>query len=65
MGITVNRKRKVEGQAYTYDEAFGASLQYFRGGELAASVCVNKYAVKDSFGNMFEKSPDCLVYTSP
>ena len=43
---------------YTYDEAFEASLQYFKGDELAARVWVNKYAVKDSFGNIFEKSPE-------
>jgi len=48
----------VERQTYTYDEAFEASLQYFKGDELAARVWVNKYAVKDSFGNIFEKSPE-------
>lgn len=48
----------MERQTYTYDEAFEASLQYFQGDELAARVWVNKYAVKDSFGNIFEKSPE-------
>lgn len=48
----------MEKQSYTYDEAFEASLQYFKGDELAARVWVNKYAVKDSFGNIFEKSPE-------
>ena len=48
----------MEKQTYTYDEAFEASLQYFKGDELAARVWVNKYAVKDSFGNIFEKSPE-------
>ena len=42
---------------YSYDEAFKASLDYFAGDELAARVWVNKYAMKDSFGNIFEKSP--------
>ncbi|MDY5452737.1 MAG: adenosylcobalamin-dependent ribonucleoside-diphosphate reductase [Alloprevotella sp.] len=42
---------------YSYDEAFRASLDYFAGDELAARVWVNKYAMKDSFGNIFEKSP--------
>ena len=42
---------------YSYDEAFRASLEYFAGDELAARVWVNKYAMKDSFGNIFEKSP--------
>ena len=48
----------MERQTYTYEEAFEASLQYFKGDELAARVWVNKYAVKDSFGNIFEKSPE-------
>ncbi len=42
---------------YSYDEAFAASLQYFDGDELAARVWVNKYAMKDSYGNIYEKSP--------
>lgn len=45
-------------KTYTYEEAFEASLQYFGGDELAARVWVNKYAMKDSFGNIFEKSPE-------
>ena len=45
-------------QTYTYEEAYEASLQYFGGDELAARVWVNKYAMKDSFGNIFEKSPE-------
>lgn len=48
----------MEKQTYTYDEAFTASLEYFKGDELAARVWVNKYAVKDSFGNIYEKSPE-------
>ncbi|WP_371136694.1 adenosylcobalamin-dependent ribonucleoside-diphosphate reductase, partial [uncultured Muribaculum sp.] len=43
---------------YTYDEAQQASLDYFGGDELAARVWVTKYALKDSFGNLFEKTPD-------
>ncbi len=42
---------------YTYEEAYNASLAYFSGDELAARVWVNKYAMKDSFGHIFEKSP--------
>lgn len=42
---------------FTYDEAFKASLAYFDGDELAARVWVNKYAMKDSYGNIFEQSP--------
>ena len=43
---------------YTYDEAFEASLDYFNGDQLAARVWVTKYALKDSFGNIYEKTPD-------
>ena len=45
-------------QTYTYEEAYATSLQYFGCDELAARVWVNKYAMKDSFGNIFEKSPE-------
>ncbi len=45
-------------RTYSYDEAFAASLEYFGGDELAARVWVNKYALKDSFGNIYEKSPE-------
>ena len=45
-------------QTYTFDEAFKASVEYFGGDELAAKVWVNKYAVKDSYGNIYEKTPD-------
>lgn len=42
---------------YTYDEAYEASLKYFDGDELAARVWASKYALKDSFGNIYEQSP--------
>lgn len=45
---------------YTQDEAFESSLSYFKGDELAARVWINKYALKDSYGNIFEKNPDCM-----
>ena len=45
-------------QIYTYDEAFKASLAYFKGDELAARVWVNKYAKKDSYGRIYECTPD-------
>ena len=47
-----------ESKTYSFDEAFEASLRYFDGDELAARVWVNKYAMKDSFGNIYEKSPE-------
>ncbi len=49
---------KEEPKTYSYDEAFEASLKYFGGDELAARVWVNKYAMKDSFGTIYEKSPE-------
>ena len=45
-------------KTYTYDEAYQASLEYFAGDELAARVWVSKYAMKDSFGNIYEQSPE-------
>lgn len=43
---------------YSHDEAVQASIEYFKGDELAARVWANKYALKDSYGNLFEKTPD-------
>jgi ribonucleoside-diphosphate reductase alpha chain len=45
-------------KVYTNEEAFNATLEYFKGDELAARVWVNKYAMKDSFGNIYERTPD-------
>lgn len=47
----------METKTYSYDEAYKASLTYFDGDELAARVWVSKYALKDSFGNIYEESP--------
>lgn len=44
-------------QTYTQDEAFQASVEYFKGDELAARVWINKYALKDSYGNLYERTP--------
>ena len=48
----------MEPKVYTYDEAYRASLKYFDGDELAARVWVSKYALKDSYGHIFELTPD-------
>lgn len=48
----------MESKKFTYDEAFNSSLEYFQGDELAARVWVNKYALKDSYGNIYEKNPN-------
>ncbi len=60
-GTMVSKKEKVDERqekTYTFDEAYKKSLEYFNGDELAAKVWVNKYAIKDSFGNIYEQSPD-------
>ena len=44
-------------KGYTFDEAYNESLKYFKGDELAAKVWVNKYALKDAGGTIYEKSP--------
>ena len=45
-------------KTYSYEEAFEASRDYFKGDELAARVWVNKYALKDSYGKIYEKTPE-------
>ncbi|MNK37596.1 Ribonucleoside-diphosphate reductase NrdZ [compost metagenome] len=44
--------------AYTQDDAYAAALQYFKGDDLAARVWVNKYALKDSSGVLYELDPN-------
>ncbi|MFW9601395.1 MAG: hypothetical protein ACMV1B_03645, partial [Prevotella sp.] len=44
-------------KTFSFEDAFEASLKYFGGDELAARVWVNKYAMKDSFGAIYEQSP--------
>ena len=45
-------------KTYSYQQAYDATLDYFGGDELAAQVWVNKYALKDSYGNIYELTPD-------
>lgn len=45
-------------RVYTFEEAYNAALSYFNGDELAAKVWVNKYALKDAFGKIYEQSPE-------
>lgn len=51
---TINSQLK----SYTQEEAFSASVSYFKGDDLAARVWLNKYALKDSDGNIFELTPN-------
>lgn len=44
-------------KTFSFEDAFKAALKYFGGDELAARVWVNKYAMKDSFGAIYEQSP--------
>ncbi|OPZ31932.1 MAG: Ribonucleoside-diphosphate reductase NrdZ [Bacteroidetes bacterium ADurb.BinA174] len=48
----------MEKRIYAFDEAYNASFEYFKGDELAAKVWVSKYALKDSEGNIYEKTPE-------
>lgn len=55
----MEKRREVNEKAtYSHDEAVEASIRYFNGDELAARVWANKYALKDSYGNLYEKTPD-------
>lgn len=56
--ITSIYHNKLENKTYTFDQAREATLKYFNGDDLAARVWVNKYALKDSFGNLYEQTPD-------
>jgi len=55
---TESVKRNMKKEEFSHDEAVKASIGYFRGDELAAKVWANKYALKDSFGKLYEKTPD-------
>lgn len=50
--------QSMAGKIYTNEDAFNAAFEYFKGDELAARVWVNKYALKDSAGNLYELTPD-------
>lgn len=54
----VSEKIAIGKKNYSQEEAVKSSLKYFKGDDLAARVWVNKYALKDSFGNIFELTPD-------
>jgi len=57
-GAAREEEMKTDKVTYSHDEAVDASIGYFNGDELAARVWANKYALKDSFGNLYEKTPD-------
>jgi ribonucleoside-diphosphate reductase alpha chain len=57
MPVLQAEARKKYTRAYSYEEAYEAAVAYFGGDDLAANVWINKYALKDSFGNIYEQSP--------
>lgn len=56
--LPIYNKMMEQKNTYTFEEAFHASKDYFNGDELAARVWANKYALKDSFGHIYEKTPE-------
>lgn len=57
--VSVNEKNEELGMKnYTFEEALKDATNYFNGDELAANVWLNKYALKDSDGHIFESNPD-------
>lgn len=55
---TMTKPTNENRRTYSDEEAFLASVDYFKGDELAARVWINKYALKDSDGNLYELTPD-------
>lgn len=55
---TLRHADAAERPAYSHEEALAAATEYFDGDTLAAGVWLNKYALKDSFGNIYERTPD-------
>ena len=53
-----NNNDETTQKVYSFDEALAESIKYFKGDELAANVWINKYALKDSAGNIYESNPD-------
>jgi ribonucleoside-diphosphate reductase alpha chain len=45
-------------KVFTYEEAIKATRLYFGGDDLAAKVWASKYALKDSYGKLYELTPD-------
>jgi ribonucleoside-diphosphate reductase alpha chain len=58
LSSSTSKNDKMEQKVFTFDEALVEATKYFNGDELAANVWINKYALKDSAGNIFESNPD-------
>lgn len=48
----------MKSKKYTFDEVLAAATEYFKGDSLAANIWTQKYALKDSQGNLYERTPD-------
>ncbi|MBO7233353.1 MAG: ribonucleoside-diphosphate reductase, adenosylcobalamin-dependent, partial [Bacteroidales bacterium] len=44
-------------QSFDREDIYASTLEYFKGDELATKVWITKYALKDSYGNIYEKTP--------
>ncbi len=53
-----NDPRSMQPKKFNYDEVYKKTVEYFHGDDLAARVWATKYALKDSFGNIYELTPD-------
>lgn len=58
LSVNGNGKAHHPHKAYSFEQVFPHAVQYFKGDELAANVWINKYAMKDSFGNIYDLTPD-------
>lgn len=56
--VKIDETGKNDMKTYSFEEALKDATKYFKGDELAANVWINKYALKDSDGNIFESNPD-------
>ena len=56
--LTIKQNTKKNLKSYSHEEVMKTATEYFNGDELAANVWLNKYALKDSFGNIYERTPD-------
>ena len=54
----IDKMENKEYKTYSVEEVKDATIKYFNGDQLAADVWMNKYALKDSDGNIFELTPD-------
>lgn len=57
-GEVKSKKEEPKTKTYSYEEAFEKTTVYFKNDTLAANVWINKYALKDSQGNLYECTPD-------